>query len=547
MAQVTNIRDHRPWDDQLRELGDALIDHPTRTKLGPVLAFLRQQLGAQRALAVQDGAVTAQVGQVSSSETDLVESASCFLADLAADKGSAVRVDDSRVGPFGGSEDGLRLHELGLTGAIAIPLQHRGIHHGGVVIWFGDDFEEGADPSKLPANYILSAVRQLLTLAFERDNRAVSPEGALSSLGEVNRLASLGLMLDSALFSLRGPSSSMLIQIDELRRLTDEIGLLVDPADHTLGDALANLSQTIDDITLAASLVRRELTNLSDLSTSSEKKEVVQLSRLIHEAVVIARPELEHRGFTLRERIAHESYIEGDRHDLLHLALGLLFAWTRDERLATRKPVLEIQLEGTDEESVIRAVAQVPQSAEPPTPPAACLRIVETHGGRLKAAPGILEVTFTTRSGPTLRPHSRMPRIKRVLLIDDDPMFTRALRRALSPHEVRVCATAAEAEIALMDKDYEPDMVVCDLWLPGTNGRALHEKVAQTQPEVAPRFVFVSGAQVSSKDVQYFADSGCATLAKPIQVSDLLSLLDQEHMSASAPRVDPEDQPPSLA
>jgi DNA-binding NtrC family response regulator len=79
-----------------------------------------------------------------------------------------------------------------------------------------------------------------------------------------------------------------------------------------------------------------------------------------------------------------------------------------------------------------------------------------------------------------------------------------------------------------METGYEPDMVICDLWLPGTNGRALHEKIAKTQPNIAPRFVFVSGAPVSSKDVQYFADAGCPTMAKPIAVGDLFQLLEQE-------------------
>lgn len=533
MTQVTNIRERRPWDEQLRELGDALVDHPARAQLGAMLSFLRQKLGATHALVVQDGQVAAQAG-VETGPDGLAEGAAFLLADLAAEQGAAVRVDDTRVAPFGTEEERQRLYAAGLTGAICVPLQHRSIQHGSIVLWFGEEFEEGAEPSELPANYILSAVRQLLTLAFERDTRSVSAEGTLSSLGEVNRLASLGMVLESATFALRGPSSSMLIQIDELRRLTEEIGILVDPTDHALADALGNLSQTLDDITLAASLVRRELTNLSDLSTSHEKREIVQLSRLIHEAVVIARPELEQRGFTVQERISHESYVEGDRHELLHLVLGLLFAWTREERVSIHKPVLEVQLEGNEDTGVLRVAALLQKNAEPPVPPAACLRIVETHRGHLKTLPGALEVSFATRAGGSLRPQSKIPKIKRVLLIDDDPMFTRALRRALSPHDVRVCGTAAEAEIALMAKDYDPDMVICDLWLPGTNGRTLHEKVAATQPSVAPRFVFVSGAPVSSKDVQYFAASGCQTLAKPIQVSDLLALLDSDAMCADS-------------
>lgn len=522
------------WDEKLREIGDALIDHPTRTQLGSVLAFLRKQLGARAAVATQDGQVTAHDGQISARFSSVSDAQAVLLCELAAERGVAVRVDDTRMGPFRTQEEGARLYAVGYSGAIAVPLTHRGVDHGGIVLWFGEEFADDIDRSKLPANYILSAVRQMLTLAFERDNRSVSPEGALTSLGEVNRLASLGLMLDGALFALRAPSSSMLIQIDELRRQTDEIDLLIDPSDHALGDALGELSQTIDDLTLASSLLRKELTSLSDMSDTQGGKESVQMSRLIHESMVIARPELEQRGFTLRERIINDCYMHGERHELLHLALGLLFAWTRDEKLASRRPVLEIQLDQLENRCVIRVVSRSADNyGDPPSPPAACLRIVDAHQGTLSTRSGIIEVSFPIQESAAQPTASAAPRVRQVLIIDDDPMFARALRRALTPHDVRVCGTAAEAEIALMEASYSPDLVVCDLWLPGTNGRALHERVAAHQPDVAPRFVFVSGASVSSKDVRYFKEAGCLTLAKPIQVSDLLGMLDSEPVTPS--------------
>lgn len=532
------------WEEKLRQIGDALVDHPTRTQLGNVLSFLRRQLGARAAVAIQDGYVSAHDGNIAARFSPVSDAPAILLAEIASERGVAVRVDDTREGPFPRAEDGARLHAIGYTGAIAVPLKHRGVDHGGIVLWFGEEFADDVDRSTLPANYILSAVRQLLTLSFERDNRSVAPEGALTSLGEVNRLASLGLMLDGALFALRAPSSSMLIQIDELRRLTDELDLLMDPGDHAVSDALGELSQTIDDITLAASLLRKELTSLSDMSDNQGGKESVQMSRLVHESMVIARPELEQRGFTLKERVIDDCYLYGDRHELLHLTLGLLFAWTRDDGLAAQRPVLELQLSREEDRCVIRVIAHSPGTDEPPTPPAACLRIVNAHRGTLSTRNGTIEVSFPTQTVEPTRT-SAAPRVRKVLIIDDDPMFARALRRALTPHHVRVCGTAAEAEIALMEPGYDPDLVVCDLWLPGTNGRALHERVAANLPSVAPRFVFVSGAPVSSKDVRYFQESGCQTLAKPIQVRDLLTLLDSDSPLNSRPSGAHTTLPPS--
>jgi CheY-like chemotaxis protein len=115
-----------------------------------------------------------------------------------------------------------------------------------------------------------------------------------------------------------------------------------------------------------------------------------------------------------------------------------------------------------------------------------------------------------------------------VLLVDDDLVFARALRRALNPHDVRVCGSAAEAEIALMEPGYEPDMVICDLELPGAHGRVLHERISLSQPGIAPRFVFVSGSPVRFEDTTYFASTGCPSLAKPLVVADLMALLESD-------------------
>jgi len=518
-----------PWDEKLREIGDALINHPTRTQWGNILVFLHDYLGPTATVAVHDGHVVASHGHPSRNLAERCEEPALLLSSIALDQGSAVRVDDTRTGPFSPPSEGERLHASGYTAALAIPLIHRGLPHGSLVLWFAEELGAHIDPQQLPANYILSALRQLLTLSYERDNRPMAAEGALSSLGEVNRLASKGLLLDSSLEALRGPSSSILIQIDELKRLTDDIHAFADSADTCMSDALGEMSQAIEDITLAATLLRRELANMSDLSSSEEGREPIQLSRLVHEAAVIARPELEQRGFLLKESTLREAYIQGEHHELLQLTLGLLFAWNQDDRPLESRPILEIQLDGEGSESQLRVLSLSPSSHAPPQPTAACLRIAQSYGGRISTDNLAITVRLPTLSdlpieGGTAK---ELAQTKKVLIIDDDPLFTRALRRALSPHEVRVCASAADAELALMTPDYTPDLVICDLWLPGTNGRALHEHISKQYPQVASHFVFVSGAPLSNRDILYFRDVSCKTLSKPIQVAAILSILDQ--------------------
>src|SRR3954469_21009144 len=72
----------------------------------------------------------------------------------------------------------------------------------------------------------------------------------------------------------------------------------------------------------------------------------------------------------------------------------------------------------------------------------------------------------------------------RVLVVDDEPQITRVLRTVLSSqgYEVR---TAAEGEAALAEfRDWNPDLVITDLYMPHMNGIELCRRLraASTVP-----------------------------------------------------------------
>ncbi len=148
---------------------------------------------------------------------------------------------------------------------------------------------------------------------------------------------------------------------------------------------------------------------------------------------------------------------------------------------------------------------------------------------------------------------SESPKVKQVLVVDEEPVFRRAVRRALSPAVVRTCSSASEAEILLLDPNFGPALVVCNLTLPGENGHELHRRVARTRPDLAPRFVFVREAPPSTQQRAYLDSTGCQVLAKPIDPQDLRALLGAVDpdpppscRTSSAPPA-PSTLPPSLA
>jgi DNA-binding NtrC family response regulator len=87
----------------------------------------------------------------------------------------------------------------------------------------------------------------------------------------------------------------------------------------------------------------------------------------------------------------------------------------------------------------------------------------------------------------------------------------------------------------LLDPTYAPDLILCDVFLPGANGNTLHSRVAKVRPELAHRFVFVTGGALGKDEAAYVRNSGCTTLFKPVELRSLLELLDDPSPESARP------------
>ena len=87
----------------------------------------------------------------------------------------------------------------------------------------------------------------------------------------------------------------------------------------------------------------------------------------------------------------------------------------------------------------------------------------------------------------------------------------------------------------LLDPAYAPDLVLCDVFLPGANGNLLHSRIAKHRPEIARRFVFVTGGALGKDEASYLRASGCTTLFKPVELRSLLELLEDPTPESGPP------------
>ncbi len=112
----------------------------------------------------------------------------------------------------------------------------------------------------------------------------------------------------------------------------------------------------------------------------------------------------------------------------------------------------------------------------------------------------------------------------RVLVVDDDPSMLGAVVRILRRRfDVTACSTLDEAARALETGPF--DAVVSDVEIEGTSGIAWFHQVATTRPEIAARFVFMSGAADDPRIGPLLDETGRPYVAKPFSIVQFAELV----------------------
>ena len=79
-----------------------------------------------------------------------------------------------------------------------------------------------------------------------------------------------------------------------------------------------------------------------------------------------------------------------------------------------------------------------------------------------------------------------------ILIIDDEPTLGRALARVIRNH-VSVALTDARVALALIADGARYGAILCDMCMPSMSGEDFYLALAESQPELAERIIFMSG------------------------------------------------------
>ncbi|MDQ3333670.1 MAG: ATP-binding protein [Myxococcota bacterium] len=112
-----------------------------------------------------------------------------------------------------------------------------------------------------------------------------------------------------------------------------------------------------------------------------------------------------------------------------------------------------------------------------------------------------------------------------VLVVEDEPLVRKVLRRMLEPAHELVLAESGEEALVRLRSNPHMDVILCDLMMPQMTGMELHQRLLEEAPELAERMVFMTGGAFSQGAHEFLASSEHVLLHKPLDKKALLGAI----------------------
>ncbi|HEY6561601.1 MAG TPA: PAS domain S-box protein [Polyangiaceae bacterium] len=372
-----------------------------------------------------------------------------------------------------------------------------------------------------------------------------------AQLRAADRMATVGTLTASIAHEINNPLAALVgnLELLDARVCTGEP---IDSADR----------EALRDAREAAARIRhivRELRNFTHLN--DEKRAPLDVSHVLDSALKLAVNELKNRATVIKDyRII--PLVDANDVRLGQVFLNLIvnaaqaFPEPRPERnqirIRTRNAGPHVMVEISDNGSGI-APAVIERIFDPlfTTKPigvgsglglSICKGIIGALGGSITVKSELgrgttFSVTLPASSAREMQPHSVWPSFVirgalRVLVVDDEPMIRRILRRAFeAQHQVSVTSSARDA-LETIASGAKFDVVFCDLMMPEMTGMEFHERLCAMAPRMAERVVFMSGGVFTSEGRAFLDRFSDRHLAKPFELRQAQAMLER-HASRS--------------
>jgi len=117
--------------------------------------------------------------------------------------------------------------------------------------------------------------------------------------------------------------------------------------------------------------------------------------------------------------------------------------------------------------------------------------------------------------------------MKKILVIEDDANIRESLVELLEMKSFELISAENGAEGLKLAQDTLPDLIVCDVMMPGMNGYEVVEAIRKDSRMKNLPFIFLS-AKAMDADIDYGKKLGANSyLTKPFRAQDLFSVVDE--------------------
>ncbi len=117
-----------------------------------------------------------------------------------------------------------------------------------------------------------------------------------------------------------------------------------------------------------------------------------------------------------------------------------------------------------------------------------------------------------------------MDKLKKILLVDDDPAILDSVSMLLEFEGYQVVATSNTSDLLTMETDL-PDLLLLDIWMSGTDGLDICKQLKQNTATQHIPIVLLSASREIEKSAR---DAGANDfLSKPFEVDDLIQKVER--------------------
>ena len=110
---------------------------------------------------------------------------------------------------------------------------------------------------------------------------------------------------------------------------------------------------------------------------------------------------------------------------------------------------------------------------------------------------------------------------KHSLIVDDEAVVRDFLVSALEMAGFQVESVADGQEALKHVRKHPVDLMVVDFFMPGMDGRQLHEELCRWEHPLARRMIFISGNTLDNRVTDFLQTSGSLSLQKPFHVAEI--------------------------